>query len=45
MSIRNARQVLMIAIERNDQDLVEQTLGDLPRTRTALEINHASVAL
>ena len=39
MSIRNACHVLMIAIERNDQDLVEQSLGDLPRTRTALEID------
>jgi hypothetical protein len=29
MSIRNACHVLMIAIERNDQDLVEQTLSDL----------------
>ena len=29
MSIRNACHVLMIAIERNDQDLVERSLSDL----------------
>ena len=29
MSIRNACHVLMIAVERNDQDLVEQSLADL----------------
>jgi hypothetical protein len=29
VSIRNACHVLMIAIERNDRDLVEQSLSDL----------------
>ena len=37
MSIRNACHLLMIAIERNDHNLVEQSLSDVQRTAASEE--------